>query len=173
MLLFLSSAFASAPTLNVTYTVQFDLDEMGDRMCGMTKLCDCTSTYTGVGEQIAKQGDRVTFKGTWERTANTCLDAFWIWTPPDGVAHHTLRTSGGKLTEWVVHGDAAKHTKLTADIKANGQFWMDELNHAWPAASVTVQQSDGSKLAGAFDLKANHTLSLVVGPPAKTESAAE
>lgn len=170
MLLLVATSFASGPTLNVTYTVQFDLDEMGDRLCGMTKLCDCSSTYTGTGEQISKQGDRVTFKGTWERTANTCLDAFWIWTPPDGVAHHTLRTSGGKLTEWVVHGDASNHTKRASDIKASGQFWMDALDHPWPAESAVIRQSDGSKLAGSFDLTANHMLALTVGSaPAAAE----
>jgi hypothetical protein len=163
MLWFLAAASAHPPTLSVSYTVAFDLDEMGDKLCALTKLCDCTSTYTGTGKLVTKEGDRATYEGTWTRTANTCADALLIWTPPDGKAFHTIRTADGKATEWIVHGDATNHTKRTADIKASGQFWIDALEQPWPAERATIRQQDGTTLAAGIQLSTQHTLELSGG----------
>lgn len=158
MLFLLAAAHAAPSTVQVTYTVRYDLDAMGDRICAFTKLCDCTSTYVGAGELVATEADRLTFRGTWTRTANTCSDPLLVWTPPDGAAHHTLRHQGGRLTEWVVHAGANRHERLTSEMKANGQFWMNELAQPWPGTTFVSQQRDGTTLAGGIRLDATHEL---------------
>ncbi|MCA9567072.1 MAG: hypothetical protein KC656_04480 [Myxococcales bacterium] len=160
MLTLLTAAFASPPTVQVTYVVRFDVDATGDQICSFTKLCDCTSTYVGTGNLVKETSDRLTFEGTWQRTANTCSDPLLVWDAGEGKAYHTLRHRNGRVTEWVAHRDAERYERLTSDMKAGGQFWMDAIDQPWPAASVTSTQRDGTTLAGAVKLDATHMLEI-------------
>ena len=122
MLLFLVSAFANPESVTVSYTATFDLDATGDQLCAITKFCDCKTTYAGTGKKVTAEGDRLTFEGTWKIVTNTCSDQLTVWVPPDGKAFHTLRHANGTLTEWVVHGDAAKNARMASGMKAGGQY---------------------------------------------------
>lgn len=154
----LAVTLAHAQGVELTYTVAFDVNAKGDQICGFTGICDCRSTYVGTGERVGSDG--LVFKGTWRSVSNTCKEELVVWTPPDGVAWHTFRVAGPTLTEWVVHGREGGSTKLQSGMKANQQFWIDELGAAWPAPGgrVEVVQKDGSELAMGVRVDATHTV---------------
>lgn len=161
MLLLLAAAHASPQTVHVSYTVRWDVDATGDRICSFTKLCDCTSTYVGEGTLKERTAERLTFEGTWARTANDCSDPLTVWTPGGvGRAFHTVRLSDGRVDAWVVHGEPTRHEPLKTDIKQGGQFWMDELGSSWPTAHLVSDQTDGTSLAGGIRIDARHHLEL-------------
>ncbi len=164
MLYLFLPAHAAPPTIHVVYTVRFDLDETGDRLCPITKLCDCTATYEGSGVLVEEEDDRLTFRGSWRRRSDSCAEPLQIWSAGEATAWHTLRHREGTLTEWVVHGDPGQHRKRQQQIRANQQFWMDALGAAWPAREVRVVQRDGTTLVGGIRLEALHQLEINNGP---------
>lgn len=155
---FLSSlAFANPQSVELNYSVTFDLDATGDKLCGMTKVCDCNALYVGTGTLVEAQGNRLTYAGSWTVAKSDCNDAFALWVPADGKAFHSF-TVGTKLSEWVVHGEKSNHAKRKTAIQQNAQFWIDALDHPWPAKQVSVTQQDGSELVMGVKLQANHVL---------------
>lgn len=168
MLLALALAHAAPEGVRITYTARFDLNATGDQLCAITKLCDCTATWTGEGSAPVVDGSRVTWKGTWALSQSSCHDSFLIWTPADGTAWHTLRLSadGARVDEWVVHGTAANHTKLSTGIKAGKQFWIDGLGAPWTGKGPTeASQSDGGELAMGVRVDTTHMLQIVPSAP--------
>lgn len=165
-MLLIAMAHAGADTLEITYTVAFDVNAKGDQICGFTGICDCRSTYEGTGRRVASDAGRLTFEGTWRLAGNSCKDEFTVWVPADGRAFHTVRLdpTGSTLTEWVVHGQATGHGKLPSGQKAGQQFWIDALNTPWQAPGrVEVVQTDGSELAMGVRVDARHTVVMAVG----------
>jgi hypothetical protein len=163
LVLALSPALADSPkSIAITYTARFEMDDTGDRLCGMTGLCDCQTVYTGTGTLHEQGESRLTFTGTWKTTSNTCGDQLTVWVPPDGKAFHTLRWSDGTLQEWVVHRDAAQHQRLTQGMKASGQYWINELAQPWKDGpqSVSIHQEDGQTLVMGVRLDGFHDLAI-------------
>ncbi len=160
-------ALAGHPPKNVeiTYTARFEMDDTGDRLCGMTGLCDCQTVYKGAGTLHEKGDDRLTFSGTWSVEENSCGGKLTVWTPRDGKAFHTLRWSDGTLQEWVVHKSAAQHQRLESNMKKSGQYWINELEKPFDGASkasLSIHQEDGQTLAMGVRLDGFHDLSIDV-----------
>jgi len=122
-------SLASFDAVSVHYTARFDLDSMGDQLCGVTGLCDCTATYLGSGKLLEKTGQRLTYLGQWTLKESDCASHLLTWVPSEGAAHHTLLwdATGQKVTEWVVHQQAADHKRFADNIKQRGQFWLSDM----------------------------------------------
>lgn len=55
---------------------------------------DCEVTYSGSGDQVDVDSDRVSFYGAYSQTENTCdtmLDAYQPWSPSTGEAYVSFR----------------------------------------------------------------------------------
>lgn len=92
----------------------------------------CATTFRGVGIDPVVDGGRITFTGTWEIVKDSCQgNTVWGGAPGE-TAHHTLRldAKGKGFEEWVVHKNAADHTRFESNIKARGQYWINELGVA-------------------------------------------
>lgn len=144
--------------LELNYRVDFDLDAMGDKLCGLTKFCDCSSVYVGRGTLVEKTKDRWTFEGTWEITQNSCKDPLQVWLPADGKAFHSFKVVDGKMVEWVVHGDKSNHIARKEGIKEHGQFWMNELAVTWPTKRFETTQQDNGDMGMGITLTGKHLL---------------
>jgi hypothetical protein len=150
-------------TLEVAYTVSYDLPAMADRLCAMSGMCDCTVTYVGKGALVEHKGDRLTFEGTWTEAEGTCDDGFKTWVPADGKAFHTLRLSedGAEVTEWIAHADRAATDRVTTDIKANGQVWLAGMHAALTGGAATHSEQETGQ-ASSLQITTAHTLKLLL-----------
>ena len=168
MWMLFSVASAGPNVLELTYKVDFDLDAMGDKLCGLTKFCDCSSVYAGRGTIVEAAPDRVTFRGTWTIGENSCQDPLKVWVPADGVAFHTLWVTDGKVTAWVVSDEVSNAKPRKQAIKENKQFWIDELAIPWPTKRFEATQQDAGDMGMGITLTAtHHLLGAVTGADAK------
>lgn len=163
LLLLVLPALAAKPvdlTAWSTITVDYTMKTTG--------TMSCQTVYRGTGSDPVVNQDHVTFRGTWEVVSDTC-QGNTVFAPADKVAHHTLRLEkGGKaVEEWVVHANAADHTRFESDIKARGQYWINELA-AVPAAGVFTWK--GTETQGMFPLNItiDHDLTVKLAAPAPT-----
>jgi hypothetical protein len=170
-LLLVGAAFAQTPldpsswrSVDVTYTVGFDLQGAADSVCKFTGICDCTMKLHGAGPIVASTATSATFEGvlTYE---GTCHDNLKFWIPADGKAFHTLRLSDDRaaIVEWVAHADKANSARVTSDIKAKQQVWLAEMRLV-PDASGKGQHSEKETGdAGGLPIATEHALTVVLG----------
>ncbi len=141
--------FAALETIDVRLSVSFDLDDLGDSLCALSTVCDCTVTYTGTGTFLEGEGPRGTWEGTWERESTDCSAvsgfATVVWNrPQNSAAYHTVRWSddGSEVEEWIVHRDADDIDPFTTDQNQQGQFWMSALGLGFVESSPVVHYEE-------------------------------
>jgi len=138
-------AWAAPPqSIEVDYTLKYDLDATGDQLCPITQICDCSASYKGTGKQVEVEGNRFTFEGTWTVRKSDCDDNLSIWVPADGKAFHTVRrdAEGKVLLEWLTHQSRSQTTRLQSGMKAAGQYWVADINAVWNGEAQTVTHSE-------------------------------
>ena len=155
-------------TIEVRYTVQFDVPGMLDALCPTSGLCDCTVTWAGTGTRLAAERKAepglLTFEGTWAKVEGGCHDALELWSPTDGKAFHTLRLSpdGRSVVEWIAHRDRASIVRLHAGAKASGQVWLAEMAAPLGPSGVARHEEKASGDVGGMSLGSTHTLVLTL-----------
>jgi hypothetical protein len=90
--------------------------------CTLFGICSCTASYEATATSPVRNGQALTFSGTWTQVAsdcNTVLDSF-IWTPSTAGndAFHTVSFNAYStgLDFWVVHENAADSTPVSDSI---------------------------------------------------------
>ncbi len=128
-----------------------------------TGTVTCSTVYKGTGEQIAADGPRVTFAGSWEVVSDSC-QGNTIWVGADKKAHHTLRldAAGKAVDEWVVHAKAGDHARFTSNIKARGQYWINELA-AVPSSGVITYSTTEEQGMYPLSVTIEHALKITLG----------
>jgi len=150
--------FEKITSFSVSYDVSFDMDGTGDKMCLITKICDCKASYTASGTKIAEDAGTVTFEGSFTAGETECYPGFAFWTASDGTAFHTLSfDDDGVIDTWVVHGERDNSAKLPEGIKAGRQYWIDELGLTWKKGKpATAAQSGSGDIGSGLQLGNTH-----------------
>ncbi len=151
-----------AASIEVTYTVTYDLPPFADQVCGVTGICDCTVTWKGTGTRTATSADAVTFRGSYTKASGGCNESLQLWAPADGAAYHTVRfaSDGRTLTEWIAHARADATTRITSGTKAAGQVWLAQMS-ATPGPSGAYQHEErDSGDAGGIQISSKHALTV-------------
>lgn len=120
-------------TLDVALDLDLNLDDTA-LTCLLFGACSCTASYEATGTMPVRNGQQLTFQGTWAQTASTCsslIDTF-LWTPANGAAYHTFLFNGFStgIDTWVVHEDAADTAPVSNDfasLASAGQFAVEGL----------------------------------------------
>lgn len=159
MWIWIAVAFGAPKQITVAYTATYDIEALGDSVCGLTKICDCTAQYTGVGAFLEQSDTHVTFEGTWSVLSNSCGETFTSWTPSDSTAFHTLRHKDRQVTHWAVHEDSNAEGPLPVG-EVGGRFQLAVEEEKWPTKQFRIAQVETLTTPDGLKVKATHDVSI-------------
>ena len=156
---------SSVKSVEVNYSLSFDLDARGDAACRYTGVCDCSATFKATAKRSNVEGNRVTMKGTWVQEENTCHDSLSPWVSAKGKAFHTFRFSedSTRLSEWLVHSDGDKVVRLEEGMKEGQQYWIADMNILFDPMTGRVNYEEReSTQVSFFQIESHHQLDIVL-----------